>query len=101
MWLSWLEPLYQSMRGGVRIPPFPFLSKAILAYLKKPKARPAPQPASLRAHRPGRGPNIFPWPGPLTSQRAYRPGSSWAAGLLFTARPARWRPLAQTNWLST
>ena len=52
------------MRGGVQIPPSSFLSlKAILAYFKKPAARPV-QPASPRAHRPGRGPSILAWPDP-------------------------------------
>ena len=72
-----------------------------MAYLKKPKAWPA-SPARSPA-RPARGligraagRRFFLGPArpdPLTSQRAHRPGPSWAAGLLFTARPARWRPL--------
>ena len=82
------------MRGGVRIPPSPFLVKPFWLIIKKAQGLARwPGPPSPRAHRPGRGPNIFPRPGPLTSQRAHKPGLSWAAGLLFTARPARWRPL--------
>ena len=37
--------------------------------------------------------------GLLTSQRAYRPGPSWAAGLLFTARPGPPCPLETLKYI--
>ena len=80
------------MRGGVRIPPSPFLFlKAILAYLKKPTARPAqpaPQPASpLTRGLIGRAASLTFLHGPARPGPLVGPGPSWAAGLLFTARP--------------
>ena len=66
------------MRGPPPLPSLCFFESHFGLFQKARR----PGPPSPRAHRPGRGPSILAWPDP-----------SWAASLLFTARPARWRPL--------